>query len=93
MSLNSLEETEAVATPPIDTELIQKSDNKKAMAAAKKLLDSGALTEVQRRRFILHFLRGYSYRKIAAIERVFFTSVAESITAASYKLKKYFENF
>ncbi|MGC6173089.1 RNA polymerase subunit sigma-24 [Lacrimispora sp. 38-1] len=93
VSLNGLEETEALATPPLDTELIHKNESKRAMTAAKKLLDSGELTEIQRRRFILHFFKGYSYRKIAAIEGVFFTSVAESITAASHKFKKYFKNF
>lgn len=65
VSLNGLEETEALATPPLDTELIHKSESKRAMTAAKKLLDSGALTDIQRRRFILHFFKGYSYRKIA----------------------------
>lgn len=93
ISINGLEETELLATVSLDTELIHKSDAKKAMEAAQLLLESGELTEVQKRRFLLHFFKGFSYRQIAALEGIFFTSVAESIAAAIYKLKKYFKIF
>lgn len=91
VSMNELEETEALATASPDAELIHKSDSKNAMEAAKQLLEKGNLTEVQRRRFILYFFRGLSYRQIARREGVHFTSVHESIEAASAKLKKFFE--
>lgn len=58
VSINGLEETEVLATVSLDTELIHKSDNKNAMEAAKRLLDSGDLTEVQRRRVSSAFLSG-----------------------------------
>ncbi len=93
VSINELEDTRQLATSSLDTELIHNSDKKRAIKAAKQLLDSGDLTEVQRRRFILHFFKGVSYRQIAAMEGVFFTSVAESITTATRKLKKYFKKF
>jgi DNA-directed RNA polymerase specialized sigma24 family protein len=93
VSIDGLEEMEQFATVSLDTELIHRSDAKKAMEAAQLLLESGELTEVQKRRFLLHFFKGFSYRQIAALEGVFFTSVAESITAAIYKLKKYFNFF
>lgn len=89
--INGLEETEAIATVSLDQSLIHKIDSKNAMEAAKRLLDSGALTEVQRRRFLLHFFQGLSYRQIASREGVHFTSVHESIEAATIKLKKFFE--
>ena len=91
ISINGLEETEALATVSLDTELIHKSDSKNAMEAVKQLLDSKDLTEVQRRRFILHFFQGLSYRQIASLEGVHFTSVHESIEAATIKLQKFFE--
>lgn len=91
ISMNGLEETEALATVSLDTELIHKSDSKNAMEAVKRLLVSGDLTEVQRRRFILHFFQGLSYRQIASREGVHFTSVHESIEAATIKLQKFFE--
>jgi len=91
ISINGMEETEALATGPLDTELIHKSDMNKATEAAKRLLDSGDLTQVQRRRFLLHFLQGLSYRQIASCEGVHFTSVRESIEAATAKLQKFFE--
>lgn len=92
VSINGWEETEALSTIPLDTELIHKSDSKNAIEAAKQLLYSGELTEVQRRRFLLHFFQGLSYRQIASREGVHFTSVHESIEAATAKLKKFFEN-
>lgn len=91
VSITGLEEVGALATAPLDTELINKSDSKNAMEATKRLLDSGDLTEVQRRRFLLHFFQGLSYRQIASREGVHFTSVHESIEAATIKLQKFFE--
>jgi DNA-directed RNA polymerase specialized sigma24 family protein len=91
VSINGLEETEQLATAPLDTELIHRKDMETATEAAKRLLDSGDLTEVQRRRFILHFFQGSSYRQIARLEGVHFTSVHESIEVATTKLKKFFE--
>ena len=41
MSINGLEETQQLATPSLDLDLMHKSDIPKAMEAAKRLLDSG----------------------------------------------------
>jgi len=90
VSINGLEETEQLATASLDAELIHKSDSRNAMEAAKQLMDSGDLTEVQRR-FILHYFQGLSYRQIASCEGVHFTSVYESIEVATAKLQKFFE--
>lgn len=91
VTMNGLEESEQLAAVSLDTELIHRQDGGNALKAARQLLDSSELTEVQRRRFILHFFEGLSYRQIAKREGVFFTSVAESVGAATYKLKKFFE--
>lgn len=91
VSIDGMEETEALATASLDVELIHKKDTEKAIKAARQLLDSGGLTEVQRRRFLLHFFQGLSYRQIASREGVHFTSVHESIEAATAKLQKFFE--
>lgn len=90
-SIDGLEETERFATVSLDVELMHKSDEINAMKAAKQLLDSGELTEVQQRRFIHHFINGLSYRQIAHQEGVFFTSVAESVNAAVRKLQKFYK--
>lgn len=68
VSIHGLEKAEQFATPPLDLDLIHKSDTRKAKEAAKRLLDSGELTEIQRRRFLLHFVEGLSYRQIASRE-------------------------
>lgn len=91
VSINGLEDTEALATPSLDVELIHKKDTEKAIETARQLLDSGGLTEVQRRRFLLHFFQGLSYRQIASCEGVHFTSVHESIKAATTKLQRFFD--
>lgn len=90
-TLGSIEESELFATAALDVMLIQNNDERNAIAAAMLLLESGDLTEIQRRRFVLHFFQGLSYRQIAQHENVHFTSVQESIEAANAKLKKYFE--
>ena len=90
-TLGGIEESERFATGSPDMELIQNNDEQNAIAAAMQLLDSDDLTEIQRRRFMLHFFQGLSYRQIAECENVHFTSVQESIKAANAKLKKYFE--
>lgn len=92
-ALGQLEDSEQFATPPIDTLLIHNSEKGQALKAARQLLDSGDLTEVQRRRFLLHFFEGLSYRQLAMRENVHFTSVQESIEAAVRKLQKYLKNF
>lgn len=91
VTINGLEESEQLAAVSLDTELIHKQESRNALRAARQLLASSELTEVQRRRFILHFFEGLSYRQIAKQESVFFTSVAESVGAATHKLKKFFE--
>ena len=54
----------------------------------KEALDS--LTGVERRRFKLHDIAGYSLEEIAAREKVSTSSVYESITTAKKKLLDYF---
>ena len=90
VTISDWEDSKQLATAPIDVELIQKGDEKKAMDAAERLLDSGKLTKVQRRRFILHFFKGLSTRQIAKLESVKQQSVWESLHWSSKKLKKLF---
>jgi len=90
MSINGFEDTEQLATVPLDIEIIHKSDGKKAMKAAKQLLDSGKLTDIQRRRFVQHFFQGLSIRQIAKKESVHQRAVWDSLQWALKKLKKIF---
>lgn len=89
-TLGKIEESEQFATVSIDVELIHNADKQQALKAAQRLINSGELTKVQERRFILHFFKGHSYRQIAALESVHFTSVQESIEATIKKLRKKF---
>lgn len=91
VSLNGLEEVVIGPTLPIDTELIKKSEEAKALAAAEQLLDSGKLTMIQRKRFLLYFFEGLSTRQIAKLEGVNQKTVWESLMWAEKKLKKIYE--
>jgi DNA-directed RNA polymerase specialized sigma24 family protein len=90
VSINELEDNEQLATVPLDTELIHKSEGKKAMKAAKQLLYSGKLTDIQRRRFVQHFFQGLSIRQIAEKESVHQRAVWDSLQWSLKKLKKIF---
>lgn len=92
VSINELEGTMQLSTEAIDVELIRRGEQNKALIAAKQLLDSGSLTEVQQRRFILHFFKGLSTRQIASAEGVHQKAVWKSIHFAKEKLKTFFEN-
>lgn len=89
--LDWLAESEEYAAPSPDAIIIQNSEEGQALRAAKRLLESGRLTEVQRRRFILHYLKGFSIRKIADLEQVDFRAVWESLHWAAKKLKKFYQ--
>lgn len=89
--INGLEETEPLSAPPLDTVLIHNAEKNKALNAARQLLNSGQLTETQRRRFLLHFIQGLSTRQIAVKELVSHVAVHKSIALAKEKLKKFFE--
>lgn len=88
VSMTGMEETAVAAIPPIDMELIQKYEEEKVLKAASCLLDSGKLTSVQRRRFLLYFFQGLSTRQIAKLEGVNQKTVWESLMWAEKKLKK-----
>lgn len=84
-SLGKLEDSEQFATPFVDTMLIHNSEKGQALKAAKQLLESGRLTEIQKRRFILHYFKGFSIRRIADLEQVDFRAVWESLNWAAKK--------
>jgi len=48
----------------------------------------GKLTEIQRRRYLMHHAEGMTTREIADIEGTHFTTVHESLQAADKKIKK-----
>ncbi len=89
--LGKLEESEKFAKPSPYIELMEKYDNENALESALQLIEAGNLTEVQKRRFALHFFHGISYRQIARMEHVDYTSVRESMHSAIKKLKRIFE--
>lgn len=89
VSLHSLEETYACATPPIDVQYIQQEQKKRDKERLDKLFRAARLTDKQKRRLYLHCVEGKTFRAIADIEGVHWTSVEECVKFALKKLKKY----
>lgn len=86
VSIYGLEETSSCATSSLEEEYWESEELLHLRKAVDKLFREGKLTKNQKKRFILHFFRGMSIRKIAELEGVFFTSVAESLKCAEHKL-------
>ena len=85
VSINGMEDAIADPNASAETELIRKEDEKKALESAKRLLESGKLTAVQKRRFYLYFFRGLSTRQIAKLEGVHQRAVWDSLMWAEKK--------
>lgn len=91
VSISAMEDSMIASALSVDAELIQKAEEKKALEAAIRLLESGKLTTVQKRRFYLHFFQGLSTRQIAKLEGVHQRAVWDSLMWAEKKLKKIYE--
>lgn len=89
-TIGANEETMRFATPALEEYIIEDADRRNALAAAKQLLDSGKLTDVQKRRFLLHICEGLSIRQIATLDKVGYRAVWDSLHWATQKLKKNF---
>lgn len=65
--------------------LIDASDNKRILELFS------CLTEIQKRRFVAHYIDGKTYRTIASEEGVNHTKIMKSIEQSRKKLKKFFK--
>ena len=63
-------------------------DRRVTMYAIEAVLKT--CTPIQQRRFRLHFVEGYSYTEIAAMENCIKAAVSQSVDAVKKKIKKYF---
>jgi hypothetical protein len=87
---DALAETEFCSVPSPEAAVIDapaEAEWQRSRAAlAKKALDK--LTDVQRRRYLLHTVRGLTTREIAELDKVKHQSVVECLAAAEKKIKK-----
>lgn len=89
VSINDLENNLACAIPPVDEQYIQQEIREQDKRKMDKLFRAAGLTEKQKHRLYLHCVEGKSFRAIAEIEGVHWTSVEECVNFALKKLKKY----
>ena len=94
ISIHGLE-TQRCATRPLDEEWLEKlleiQNRQYARQALRRLLQSGVLTNVPRRRFFLHVFQGQSTRQIARLDGTSHQAVAKSLNLAIAKLKNFFD--
>jgi len=94
VSITELAETLACSEPSAEYAVIGVSEEteriEERLKLAKGALD--ALTEVQRRRYILHRAHGLTTREIAAIECVNQSKIMKSLDAAKNKISKFLAN-
>lgn len=93
--IQEIDKVAPCATRPLDEEwterFIEIQNHRYVQHALRQLLKPGVLTDIQRRRFILHVLKGMSTRQIAHLDGTSHVAVAKSINLAISKLKKIFD--
>jgi len=89
--IHGLDETDACAVESLEEEVIelphQLAEKHHRRELAKRALDK--LTEIQRRRYLLHHVNGLSTWQIAEKEGANQKSIHESLQAAEKKIKKF----
>ena len=91
VQLSGLDETDLCSTPSPELEVIER-DGQAAKQRKRQELAFAALaklTDVQRRRYLMHHVKGLSTWKIAELEGANQKSVYESLQAAEKKIKKF----
>ena len=84
-----LENDPSFAATPVDEQYIQKENNEQDRQKLDKLFRIAKLNEKQKNRLYLHCADGKTFRAIAAMEGIHWTSVEECVNSALKKLKKY----
>lgn len=90
-SYDLVKDSEWLATESFEDELVIRMDTEFYAEQIQKSLDS-ILTPMQKRRFLLYAFSGLTFRKIAEIDGVNFSKVANSIYDAKQKIKKFLKN-
>ena len=90
ISIHCLEHPERILISPLTTDMEEERKKEKALITARKLLDSGKLTKIQKSRFHLYFFKGLSTRQIARQQGVHQRAVWDSLRWTTKKLKKLF---
>lgn len=83
--------SEPSSTPSLEDEIIRHNDEIHFTARIEGALNT--LTQTQRRRLQMAYIKGLSAREIARLEGTNHKSVLESLNAAKRKIKKYLKNF
>lgn len=91
-TLDETKETDWLATPSAEDKVIEREEEKRITEKLQEAMDC-TLTPTQRKRVLLYFFKGLTYREIAKIEHSSAMSICESVQSATKKMKKYLKNF
>ena len=91
-----MEEKYLTAEVSAESELLADLEQKEAELSYQRAIETvqlvlGKLTEVQRRRFLMHRVVGLTTRQIAELEGSKQQSIVESLQAAEKKIKKFWQ--
>ena len=92
VTLHGKEYRQDLATLSLESEYFELFDEQRGIDAIRELLNSGALTKIQERRFKLYFFEGLTLREIAKMDGVSHTGVHDSIQSSVKKLKNIFHD-
>jgi hypothetical protein len=90
VSFHALEETELAAVPSPEDTMIAEQEEEEKQRRRREIADRAlaVLTEVQRRRYLLHNSQGLTTREIALQEGISHVAVVYSLELAEKKIKK-----
>lgn len=96
VSVYSLEQSDYISMTPLVADIEWENERRRkkeqVLMAARRLLDSGILTDIQKHRFYLYFFEGLSTRQIAMRDKVHQRAVWDSLRWTIKKFKKFFES-
>ena len=84
------DESAVLAVPSVEDDFIEQREQEAALAHRQSLaaLALDKLTDIQRRRYLMHHVQGKTTREIAALEGVNQSKIMNSLTLAEKKIKK-----
>jgi len=91
VSIHSIEETELVSVPSAEEVVIEKLNRENERVYTMQDVETflTKLTDIQRRRFLMHEVYEMTFREIAHIEGVDHMAVIRSVEYAKRKIKKF----
>lgn len=90
ISLYNMDDVPNMDSIPMEEAFVNKQEYESATKAIRDIFMMENITEIQRRRFYLHIVKGLSIRRIARLEGTSHVAVLKSIQRVLEKINNYF---